>query len=580
MPITLSDTITFPFRAGAGIDREQVYQQVDKDDAQDGRLGALETDAGKNQIALATLKQAAVQYHQVLDLTDFNVGQVVRNDNGLFKVTTAGDNQLYVAPGSRVANGVEQRGIVVPGSSWPQAPVIGEYLHAPLAGTAVPVLSCYARRISGNVLHRVELLRALYEAGLGTAWAANADTPLTVVFAGYDDEGNAVADTTGAISTTDSEAVTVMVDGAEYVRWQHAIVTYNPTVNTHLAAFILAAQQAEMRLTLYAATAASAARRVGSFAVKGLTQIHDPDAHQVQHNLDTLRESLPSFAAMQAQIDHLRDLLVDMSLGAARPVFARATNPTTTGAGFAVRTTAWTLTAARALAAANYSAHGTFGDVGDQYVLIRVPHALANGTVILRTISESGAVHDFPMSQLWNVGNTAAVDFKFFSATTPLLGAGVRQLEVLVASTTTHVGTSVFAGRTEGPFVDVQTQGDLDLVSTANLVRTNIDVPAAADVSDDDWYAIWFEHNESAGGTRGTVGTLQRGPFLFRMKQLLNLAPVTSSATNAARPTNGFMRDQGVYWGWGGGSGGANRKLWISNLFAVNDAVLKMGKVR
>ena len=377
-----------------------------------GRLLVVATGASVwREISLDT---PLVNYASAADADNYEVGEVVQADNGLFKVTSNTEQTILFTPGRHEAGGTdnEARGIALQGSNWNGHPVLGELEHAPIdANGNPPILSCYILFQNGNAYFRVELRQDRYNDGAASDWTAAAQTPLYVTFSGTH-SGSTVTDHQ---LITDSLATPFTYNGSTYIAFEHAIVGYDASVNTSIADFAnITNGGAQVSIALYASTTAAAARRIGGFAVRGLTRLHDPAIDGVSRDVTALRDSLPDFSHMQQQINNNSDLLGDMSHGEAETTWTESTNALTAG-GFDVSANEWTLAAARIVQNNQWLTTMTYSDTRG-YLVARIPHGLDPSLAELEFLHVNGSRSYLKLNQMTNLGNTAAVDYKFFTA--------------------------------------------------------------------------------------------------------------------------------------------------------------------
>ena len=470
--------------------------------------------------------------------------------------------------------------------------VIGNFTHNPITTTGHPEIEIFSVFRQGlNDASNIEIQAyalvesAAYEVSKGSALGSGDILTIQVSRKG---------ETTRALRLTYQREETV--DGTNYaiftVSDSAASLSALRTQNVNIVNFYnlvrsshTASSDKELTLILYEGNSTDPNDKLAGRA-KGFTEVYDNRETENRNLIESIQNDISGLSTLTTKVNRNAELLKDTSLGNVGVENWNSAPLVTDGAVF-FSSTELNLTGVRNVANNSWQGSLSFDLSQRGYLYIRVPHTRDNRTARLVTEVRDGSGFRTVLNNLWNMGNSADGNYKYFGFfNQEYIDGSVRFVEVEVG---TSVQGSVYRGRTAGPFVDVQTSDAISLDVAGTLYRTSIDLPASGDLDDfNSWYAWWVEHltsgttNANKNRSRAAVNTIDRGPFWFDIRQLLDLSSLGNVAS-IVRPSNLQNTMQMSDMIWGRGLEDAGSKLFVGNLttpVSNRDILVKFGKVR
>ena len=400
------------------------------------------------------------------DLSEYDDGQFIRTPDETYRIGTQAADTLRIrsADHTNSQTGGLDVGFIDTHTGWAHEPALGSAIINPVDTNGhVPLRSVYADIVSGsnNVLTlkmRVEVLKEDYDAALGTAWTASANTPLTLRINGrYTNTSGALqAPVNMDFAFTDSLSSLVTIEGGEYIQFELTLANFNPSSSPNNYVRFVRTNGQELTVQMWAASTRATARRLTYPGQKVPTVYHDPQVLDNTTRIGRVEGEVDKITEQAQAIHDLQRVTADLTVGP--PKVTAYANVTSGNNAISLRSTNWDLGSARTGTDWHYNYTAILADVNDDgrsFILIRIEHTDDTRYFEVDVFDNDGNfVRTIPPSALSNLGNSISGTPRYRYVTiwkgqgTDGVGPIPHNYTVQLkrASATTEVGQSEFNG--------------------------------------------------------------------------------------------------------------------------------------
>ena len=417
------------------------------------------------------------------DLTNFDVGQVIYVDGTTYEVTENADGRYTFHSGqSGQYRGVSQSGLHVSGAGEqtlrpPDSPLIGTFTHNPVGAQRHGILGeVIARQWVDGEYTELNILVAVsvpdYERIKGSALARNDKLYVRLT------DGNVTRNITLNHPGFSSSRLGVIGSGNNITEYASFVSDVQSRTNV-FADFNQAERNIrailgssdEITARIYVGNRAVNANEIKAPNAKGLTQRHDAFERELETRLNEITKNHID----SDQVHALQNLLVDVSLGS-HGVPQNWGAAAETDVGSQGSESDWTLQTARATSNAWTTKLITANNVSTEfYVAIRLAHAENQAQYRLKLTRADGSVSYHLVSQMWNMGNSSDVQYKYFNTGLTISSGDTTELEK--AATISHLGSTEYNGILQGKVgnaIQRLTQAEYNALSDAEKTNGKI----------------------------------------------------------------------------------------------------------